>query len=603
MTSSQDSSPTSVAPGASDPHSYANLTQGRIEHVSLELTVDFASKQLSGTARLQIADAQSGPLDLDTRDLNIARITDDQGRALEFAYSPKDAVLGQRLRIERLSATQSIEIAYTTSAEASSLQWLPPEQTFGLKHPFLFSQNQAIHARSMVPIQDTPAVRATYEASITVPKPLIAVMSAAPGTARSEPSAETSVFEFVMPQAIPAYLMTLVVGNIDWRDLGPRSRVYSEPEMLEASVQEFTGVEEMMQTGESLFGPYLWDRFDFMVMPASFPYGGMENARLTLLSPSTVTGDGSGRNVLAHELAHSWTGNTVTNTNMEHFWLNEGFTTYAEYRISEALNGREVMMLEAAIGRSDLLDTLKRKGNDWEYSKLRTQMLGADPDEVYSSVPYEKGFAFLARLEQAVGRESFDAFVKTYIASHTFKSITTEDFVVFLTEYFPDIGKQVDINTWLYETGLPDDAPKFQSDALARIRTTAEAFSKGTRPNTAELNKWTSKQWQVFLHSLPQTLAAADLKWMDETFGLTKKTNAEILAPWLVRGIMSDYAPALRRSREFLGQIGRMKFLDPIYRALRSNRKTQAIAREIFAAFAPSYHPVARDGIERILEG
>jgi len=594
--------PKGTAVARFDPHSFADFDQGRVTHIGLDLTVDFAASQLRGSAILTLAATADGLLELDTRDLQVEGVTDAAGNELPWSWGETDPILGTPLRVELPAATGALTVTYHTSPDASALQWLAPELTAGGQHPYLFSQCQAIHARAVIPCQDSPRARFTYDARLTVPEPLTAVMAAAPGEVGPGREPGTRLFTFRMPQSVPPYLFALAVGNLVSRDLGPRSRVYTEPELLEASAYEFAEVDGMLTAAEQIFGPYLWDRFDFLVMPPSFPYGGMENPRLTFLTPTLLAGDRSLVNVLAHELAHSWTGNLVTNATMDDFWLNEGFTVWAERRILEQLSGTEAMSLAAAIGRNGLRDAITQFGADSPLTKLQTDTKGIDPDEAYSLVPYEKGFLLVALLEQTAGRQRFDAFVKSYIQEFQFTSITTAEFEQFLARELPGVAEKVRAPEWIHQVGLPDNAPEFPSTRLTYLQGLAAGWSNGQRPDPRQAGDWSAEEWQIYLQGLPRRLPQEDCVWLDETFGLTQQGNAEILFNWLVIAAGSQYEPVYPRITEFLGQVGRMKYLKPLYKTLYDRESTRALARKTFDANADRYHPIARAGLERILE-
>ncbi len=584
-----------------DPHSYFDPDQGKVTELDLAVTVDFEARRLRGTVTLRLDQPRQGVLDLDTRGLTIDGVTTAGGSDLEFELGQPDPVLGARLRITLREPVDAVRAAYSTSPDASALQWLTPQNTAGGVHPYLFSQCQPHHARSMVPLQDSAAVRFSYRAAITVPAPLVAVMSAAPGTASAGPTPDSTTYAFEMPQPIPAYLMALAVGNIAGRDIGPRTRVYTEPEMLDAAAWEFEGAERMLEAAEEMFGPYLWDRYDFLVMPPAFPYGGMENPRLTFLTPTLIAGDRSLVNVLAHELAHSWTGNLVTNATMNDFWLNEGFTVWAERRINEALHGEEALAMAAAIGRDDLDDDIERFGADSPYLRLKNDLEGIDPDDIYSTVPYEKGCLFVTLLEQTVGRDRFDRFVRDYTGHFAFTSITTEQFLEYLEQRLPGVAAEVHAEQWVYQSGIPDNAPSFESRRLEELRELGAGWPDGARPPVAEARSWSAVDWQLYLAALPDRLSVDDCAWLDQQFALTEAGNTEILCKWLVLAAASGYQPALPRLREFLGRVGRMKYLKPLYKALAGNPDSRSLAREIFAEYADKYHPIARIGLERLL--
>jgi leukotriene A-4 hydrolase/aminopeptidase len=567
----------------------------------MNLTIDFEARVVRGRVRLELERPTQGPLDLDTRDLEIQRVEDSQARPMAWSLGEPDPILGRRLRLQLPEGTDSLEIHYSTSPGASALQWLQPSQTAGGRHPYLFSQCQAIHARSLVPLQDTPRCRLTFQAEIEVAEPLRVVMAAAREGSEPGQMPGRRVYRFRMPQPIPPYLLAVAAGNLEERRLGPRSSVFSEPEMLERAAWEFAGVEDMIAAAEGLFGPYRWDRFDILCMPPSFPYGGMENPRLTFLTPSLLAGDRSLVNVLAHELAHSWTGNLVTNASMEHFWLNEGFTVYAERRILEALEGAEATALHAAIGRQGLGRELARFGEGSPHTRLRTELHGVDPDEVFSLVPYEKGYLFVRLLHEAAGQERFDAFLRRYIERFAFQSITTEEFLAFVEDELPGVLGRVRAREWLYEPGLPDNEPLFPSRRKEAAESLARAWSSGARPGDDVAGRWAASEWLLYLEALPRPMKPEECRELDERFRLTDQGNSEILSAWLGLGIVSGYAPAVERAAGFLGEIGRMKFLRPLYTALAANPSTRERARALFEELRESYHPIAQAVVEGIL--
>jgi aminopeptidase N len=499
------------------------------------------------------------------------------------------------------AGTRSVAIRHRSAPDASGLQWLDPAQTEGGRHPFLFTQFQPIHARSVVPVQDTPLRRVSYRAEITLPEGLAAVMSAGPAGERPGPRPGTRTWLFEMPQPIPPYLLALAAGDLVGRDLSPRARVWAEPGTLGAAAWEFAEVEQMIVAAERMFGPYDWDRYDMLVLPPSFPYGGMENPRMTFLTPTLLAGDRSLVDVVAHELAHSWTGNLVTNASMDHFWLNEGATVWAERRILEALHGEAAAVLSWAIGQQALDKELERFGADSPFTRLRTDLKGTDPDDVYSSIPYEKGARFFALLEQLAGRERFDRLVRDYIGRFRFTSITTEEFLAFLEERLPGLAGQAGAERWLYQPGMPGNAPVFRSAALESLTTLAEGWPHGLRPTAEQAAAWSPAELQIYLQHLPRELDAQGCGWLDERLGLSKRGNYEILVEWLTIAAASDYEPVFARLREVLARVGRMKYLRPLYGALGAHPRTRALARAIYAAAAPGYHALSRRVVESVM--
>jgi aminopeptidase N len=579
-----------------DPHSYFDDAQPRTRHVEVAWRVDFARRLVEGRLTLHL-EGGSGPLDLDTKGLAIASVTAG-GTALPFALAEEEPVRGRRLRLELPAGAREVVIAYRTSPDSPALQWLEPAQTETGRHPFLFSQCQAIHARALAPLQDSPRARFSFAAEVEVPAPLTAVMSAGPAGRREGPG--TNTFSFRMPQPIPPYLLALAVGEMEPRDLSPRSRVFAEPSLVERAAWEFAEIETMMATAEGLFGPYEWDRFDMLVLPPSFPYGGMENPRMTFLTPTIIAGDRSLVDVVSHELAHSWTGNLVTNATIDHFWLNEGFTVWADRRIQEALHGPEKAAFDWVIGGNGLKLALERFGEGSPLTRLRTDLAGQDPDDAYSQVPYEKGARLLAALERAVGRPRWDAFVRAYIDRFRFTSITTEEFMAFLDSRLPGASAEVDAARWLHEPGLPASSPVFSSPALERLAALAGGWERGERPGP-EAAAWTPAELLVYLQRLPRALDGPGCAFLDAAFGLTRCSNYEVLVEWLTLAAASDHEPAFARLREVLGRVGRMKYLRPLYGALGHSPRTRALAREIFAAHGHRYHATSRRLVESVM--
>jgi leukotriene-A4 hydrolase len=583
-----------------DPHSYYDVDQPRTRSVRFKWAVDFKAGRLVGEVALTLEKPSSGPMDLDTRMLSIKSVTAG-GALVPHELGEPDPVLGQRLRLNLPPDTTEILIAYETSQEATALQWLTPGQTAGRKHPFMFSQCQPHHARALAPLQDSPRVRVTYTAEVTVPEDLTAVMSAGSAGIRTGPGERSRTFLFDMPQAIPTYLIALAVGDLASRDLSPRSRIWAETVTVDKAAWEFAGIEDMIVTAESLFGPYEWDRYDMLVLPPAFPYGGMENPRLTFLTPTLLAGDRSLVAVVVHELAHSWTGNLVTNATMNDFWLNEGFTVWAERRILEALHGQGRAAMSWAIGKTGLDEAFGRFGADSPFTRLKTDLWGVDPDSMYSEVPYEKGARFVALLEKTAGRAKFDKFIREYIDRFRFTSITTEEFLEFLEAMLPGLAGVVGAKAWIYAEGLPANSPVFESPELAHLQQLSSGWSAGVRPSAAESDSWDPDHTLIYLQGLPRALSHGDCEWLDEALALTGRGNYEILVEWLTIAAGSDYQPTFARIREVLTTVGRMKYLRPLYKALGATPRTRELAREIFADAAPGYHSLSRKVAEGII--
>ena len=575
-----------------DYHSFGNPESIKVTHLTLDLTVDFTKKVLVGTAQLdfQRVDANATQLILDTRDLTIKGVT-SKGKAVNFDLASADSFLGAALTIDIPADIDSVVIDYQTSPEASGVQWLTPEQTAGKKHPFLFTQAQAIHARSFIPLQDSPQVRMTYKATIRTPKALLAVMSAS-----NDPDTERDgVYEFSMPQPIPSYLIALAVGDLHFKSMGKRTGVYSEKGILDAAAAEFADTESMLIATEKAFGPYSWDRYDLLILPPSFPFGGMENPRLSFITPTVIAGDKSLVALIAHELAHSWSGNTVTNATWRDLWLNEGFTTYLTYRIMQMIYGDERFEMESVLGRQDLqadIDSLP--AND---QIMAIDLRGRDPDDVFSNIPYEKGALFLRELEHKVGRENFDQFLLDYFEKFAFKSITTDQFVHYLEQtllkdHSAKLSKQR-IEQWIFEAGIPDGAPVPESDAFSVVDQARDVWLAGKiQANEIDSEKWVVHQWLYFLNNMPEKLSQEQLADLDTAFSLTSSKNNEIAHSWLLISVNNWYQPAFKRLHEYLTSIGRNKLVKPLYKALSQTPQGKVMAQKAFAEAKAGYHPL-----------
>ena len=588
----ESSNETSVIEVGKDYHSFANPNQVAVTHIILDLTVDFTQRQLTGSAELQFERKveNANKLLLDTRDLTIAKVSFNDTE-LPFTVNEADSFLGAPLEITLTDDVDHVVVEYTTSPSASGLQWLTPEQTAGGKHPFLFSQAQAIHARSFIPLQDTPQARVTYEATLRTPKDLLAVMSAS----NSQSSERTGVYKFDMPQAVPSYLIALAVGDLEFKSMGERTGVYAEPELLESAAAEFEDTESMLIATEKRYGPYSWDRYDLLILPPSFPFGGMENPRLSFITPTVIAGDKSLVSLIAHELAHSWSGNSVTNATWRDLWLNEGFTTYLTYRIMEIIYGEDRVKMEAVLGFEDLSADLERlEAND---EILAIDLRGRDPDDVFSNIPYEKGALFLRELEYLVGRENFDKFLNEYFKKFAFQSITTDQFVAYLEETlltdYPDQLDKNRINEWIFGVGLPDDPPLVESDAFSFVDSMRAKWLNGEiAAKDIQTQDWVVHQWLYFLNNMPEKLSQTQLADLDGAFDLTASKNNEIAHSWLMMSIRNWYEPALPRLHQYLTSIGRNKLVKPLYRELSKTPEGKALGKKAFAEAKAGYHPL-----------
>lgn len=578
-----------------DPHSFSRPDEARVEHIGLDLTVDFAKKQLSGTASLRIARRPDATmLVLDTNGLQIRSVLLQPGNApARFRLGNPDPVKGRALEIPLHSETRGVTIEYASSADARALQWLEPAMTAGKKHPFLLSQSQAILARTWVPCQDSPGVRFTYEATLRVPKELLALMSAENPQAKSA----DGIYHFRMPQPVPSYLLAIAVGDLEFRPFDTRSGVYAEPAVITAAANEFADTPKMIAAAEELYGPYRWGRYDLLVLPPSFPYGGMENPRLTFLTPTVIAGDRSLVSLIAHELAHSWSGNLVTNATWSDFWLNEGFTTYLEHRITEKLYGREYDEMLWALGTTQVKEELAPLPP--KDQQLYVDLTGRDPDDAPGTV-YEKGALFLRLIEETAGRDRWDQFLRAYFDQFAFQPMTTTRFVEHFRSKLPDVAQKVNLDAWIFGPGLPANAPLPRSEAFARVEQQANAFAAGGPVSSLNMDGWSSHEKQHFIQSLPQ-ITPERMAELDARFRFSRSGNSEVLSAWLEKSVDTGYRGARPAIERFLTTQGRRKFLRPLYEKLAANSEDLAFARRIYAQARPTYHPVSQATIDEIL--
>lgn len=580
-----------------DIHSHPRPSEAVIKHLSLDLKADFTAKKLSGTATYDIEVYKGADsIYLDVRNLDIQQVTVD-GKNVEFTLGYETEWLGQALMIPVNENSKKIAVNYSTGPGADALQWLDPSQTAGNKHPYLFTQGQAILTRTWIPIQDSPGIRFTYDAKISVPAELMAVMSAS----NAQNKSADGVYTFKMEQPIPAYLIALAIGDIQFRSLGPRTGVYTEGVMLDKAAYELGEMEQMIELAESLYGPYLWERYDVIVLPPSFPFGGMENPRLTFATPTIIAGDRSLTSLIAHELAHSWSGNLVTNATWNDFWLNEGFTVYFERRIMEELYDSTYSNMLAHLGLQDLLASI----DDLEprQTHLYLDLKGVNPDDGVNDIAYEKGALFLTMLEKKAGREKFDAFLKKYFDEHKFQSMTTERFLTYLDSNLIKPNQlDVDVNAWVYSPGLPPDYPKASAERFVKVDSAVVAFLHGQKASELETKEWSTHEWLHFIRALPDSLSDAQMKDLDRSYNLTASHNSEIQAAWYKLAINQGYGRQILPSiRAFLVNVGRRKFLTPLYTAMLEN-DMKAEAESIFKDAKPNYHSVAYNTIQSLLD-
>ncbi|WP_154222449.1 M1 family metallopeptidase [Marinicella rhabdoformis] len=590
-----------------DPHSFANFDQVKITHMTLDLTANFKKKRLEGsnTISYDVLNQQAKYIILDTRDLDIKRVTyfdlkknglKKEQKAIWDLLKPVDG-LGSALKIKLPEGHSDLTIHYHSLPQASGLQWLSAEQTAEKQHPFLFSQSQAIHARSWIPSQDSPTVRTTYQAKITAPKALRVVMSA-----KNNPEKpEDGVYQFNMPQAIPAYLIAIAIGDLEYKNISEHVSIYAEKTYIEKAAYEFAETENMITEAEKLYGEYRWGDYDLLILPPSFPFGGMENPRLSFITPTVIAGDRSLDSLIAHELAHSWSGNLVTNGSWRDLWLNEGFTSYFEARITEAVHGTDRMKMEAALN----LQGLKAEMAEMEphlQALVVTQNIN-DPDDVFSGVAYDKGRFFLEWLEVTVGRKTFDAFLNGYFDHFAFKSVSTEKFLAYLDKnLITQSGGKITmeaVKEWIYKPGLPDTLPVPTTDRFKAIdkqvidlNITAEGLKK------IKSDQWTTQEWLHFMKGLPETLSQEQMQSLDDHFEFNTAQNTEIAHVWLLMSIKNDFQPAFERLIKYLNEIGRMKLIVPLYKVMSESDAHKNLGKNIYMSARAGYHNLARFKID-----
>jgi len=613
-----------------DKSSFANNDKIVVEHYDIHWTANFQSKQLIGhvNIRARVIDADVKQMVLDARSIRITKVANNEKELIwhQDTSTTTDAqgypqVFGHPLLIEiggdneKLSVDQviNLRIEYATTEQSEAIQWLSKEQTVGKQHPYLFTQAQAIHARSMLPCQDTPSSKSTYTAHITCDQPLVAVMSAASTGNETLEGKSATVYHFEQNLPIPAYLIALGIGALKSVEIGPRSILWSEPEMLEAGAFEFANTENFIKAAEEFLPPYAWGRYDLLLLPPSFPYGGMENPNLVFITPTLLAGDRSLENVVAHEIAHAWSGNLVTNQNWESFWLNEGFTVYIERRIIARLSGEKEAEFHAQLGYFHLIDSVKQYEEMKlpALTKMMPDLTKIDPDDSFSSLPYEKGFNFLYYLDrQIVGStEKFEAFLKSYFTKFAKKSITANDMKQYFIEYFtPILGadklNQIDWDNWFFSEGYPPVKNDFDKSLSAAAKELADKWANNSADRFEDISQWSSNQICFFLDSLledhdalPQSLVDE----LEETFKFTQRQNSEIRFRFLMIALKANCEKYYGKAVELATQQGRMKFTRPLYRSLNKAQNGRLLAVEAFEKHRNQYHLICSKMVARDL--
>ena len=586
-----------------DPHSFSEPSKAVVKHLDLDIKVDFDSKLISGKASWTIENHSKGSeIIFDARNLQISKITlGDEEKETTFSLGDDVKFMGQALKVKIDEATSKVNIYYKNEADAAAVQWLNPQQTAGKKYPFMFTQSQAILARTWIPCQDSPGIRFTYNATVAVPKELLALMSAE----NPQQKNPDGIYHFKQPHAIPSYLMALAVGDMAFNAVDGRTGVYAEPVTLQKATYELADMGKMTTAAEKIYGPYKWGRYDVLILPPSFPFGGMENPMLTFATPTIIAGDRSLVSLIAHELAHSWSGNLVTNANWNDFWLNEGFTTYFERRIVEDVYGKDEAKMQELLGYQGLQNLVKEMGATNADTKLKADFEGRDPDEGVSDIAYEKGYSFIRTIEDAVGRKKFDVFLRGYFDSHAFNSVTTEEFLAYLDSNLIKgdraLKDRINIDSWVYQPGLPTNSPVVGSEKFKALDSLIGEWQKSD--DILILNKKLSTNEALYLIShLPANITVKQMSELDNTFEFTASGNSEIQAAWYTLAVRMKYKPAYPNIENFLTEVGRRKFLMPLYKEMVKTAEGKEWAKKIYANARPNYHSVAYNSIDEILK-
>ncbi|MEM8697211.1 MAG: M1 family metallopeptidase [Pseudomonadota bacterium] len=589
-----------------DTHSYANPLEARVTHVSLDLNADFEERRMVGSATLDLVvadDAQE--VVLDSKGLEIREVVNGEGETLRWEMGEDSGdVHGAPLTIA-LQGAERVKITYASAPGAAALQWLSPEQTAGGEDPFLFSQGQAILNRTWIPTQDSPGIRQTWDARITAPEGLRVVMSAEMLTPEGEPvegEPGRRAFRFRMTDPVAPYLIAIAAGDLAFQELGERSGVYAEPSMLSAAASEFEDLEEMISAAEELYGEYRWGRYDLLVLPPSFPFGGMENPRLTFVTPTILAGDKSLVSLIAHELAHSWSGNLVTNASWDDFWLNEGFTVYFENRIMEAVYGRERAAMLADLGWADMMADVEDLGGlTSPDTRLHLDLEGRDPDDGMTDIAYEKGAVFLRTIEETVGRARFDAWLRDYFDRNAFQPQTSAGLIADMRAnlFEGDEADTIGLERWIYEPGLPENAVHVQSNRFRAVDRAIASFGESGEVTVVNWPEWTTQERLRFIDGLPREMDAERLETLESAFSLNDARNSEIRFAWLKLAIANRYDDARDSVEEFLLSMGRRKFVAPLFEALMAEGDWgQPFARRIYAEARPRYHAITANTVD-----
>ena len=623
-----------------DISSYSNFNEIIQKELDIDISLDFEKKQMIGKMDInyEIINQEISKIILDLKGPEIVSVEyiqkDEEGEDLKSIklnyeiYSEnefKDS-LGTPLiiyldniknnkevdykKIIELK-TLLIRIQFITTEKCTGIQFLTKEQTYTKKYPFMFTQCEAIQCRSLFPVQDSPSVKSTYKVTTSIESPLTFLFGGIIKTKYYDSNTKKNITLFEQNIPIPSYLVAFVAGELEYGRISERCGVWTEVGLCKKACNEFKDAETYIKIAEEyLDHPYEWEVYNLLVLPFSFPYGGMENPNLTFVTPALLAGDRSMSNVIGHEISHSWTGNLVTNKNWKNFWVNEGFTTFMERKLDSALLGEDMENLEAIVGNNELIADIKLLGEDSEYTKLSADYGGNDPDDGFSTAPYEKGYQFLIYIEKLIGKDVFKEVMQKYIKKYRLKSVDHTAFKGVLEEVIKEkfkekadeiIGK-IDWEKWLYEKGIPKYTNEFSSEYLKDAEKLAEDFLNEKEDNETVLKKF--KEWHTnvklaFLNYLSEhkdKINETICQNLKKKLNLAEEYNSEIKYMWYLLALDKKIESEIPNIKKFLETHGRLKYIRPIYFAWMEKDFNEA--KEFFDKVKYLYHPFGRRMIQ-----
>ena len=585
-------------------------------NINVHFIVDFDNKKVDGEVTISFKALEDGEvIILDTKSLIIKSIKDNTGNELDFKLDNYYRLEshGVPLKIYKEYSkddTFDITIEYSTTKDCMAIDWLEPEQTSGGKYPFMYSQCQSILCREMLPIQDTPAVKMPVQISITVPEELIGLAAGLFVEEINNGNNKTFIYALDIP--IPSYLIAIAAGDIGSQNVSERCTIYAEKTVVEKAAWEFSDTEKFLKIAENYIGEYVWGQYNILVLPPSFPFGGMENPTLTFLTPSLIAGDKSLVSVVAHEISHSWTGNLVTNENWPDFWLNEGFTMFIERKILSSHKDKDMAKLDAMVGLSDLKADIIAFGESKSFSSLEPNLLGRNPDDAFNKVPYEKGFNLLYYLENKVNNDDiFQKFMRSYIDKFKKGVVKYMDFRTFFETFIKNnvkdwekILNDIDWDTWVFAPGFPPVENDFSNKYADEVDQAVKDFyeNKLSDDFVKKFKDWFTLLKQNFLNKIKESdieLSETQLEFLNEKLELIQgKYNVEVSCSYyltvLYHGTLSTkFEESLV---DFLGKHGRINYIRPLFSALA--RRNKELAIKTLDKYRNFYHSIIIKYIE-----